>query len=64
LRRSSKQCCHLPVLPCAPGAKEGIGFKIFGKNGDERIVSFSPSLIAEFNEKMTEAARMRGKRRL
>lgn len=52
---------YLPQGDLRAGSKEGISFKIFGKNGDERIVSLSPSLIAEFNEKMAEAAKMRGK---
>ena len=52
---------YLPPSDLRGGANEGISFKIYSKNGQERVVRLSPSLVTEFNEKMAEAAKMRGK---
>jgi len=43
------------------GARDGVSFKIYGKSGQERIIDLPANLIANFNEKMVEAAKTRGK---
>ena len=39
------------------GASQGISFKVYSRNGDERIVNIPASTVAEFNSKMAEAAK-------
>jgi hypothetical protein len=52
---------YIPAQDMKAGMNDGISFKIFGKSGEERIINLSAGLVAAFNEKMAEAAKMRGK---
>jgi hypothetical protein len=49
----------IPAADLRAGAKDGVSFKIYGKNGDERVINLSPALIEEFNAKVAEAVKLR-----
>jgi hypothetical protein len=52
---------YLTPTQLRQGAVDGLSFKIFGRNGDERIVSLPAAAVSAFNEKMAEAAKSRPK---
>ena len=39
----------------------GLDFKVFGRRGDERVVTIPAAVVADFNAKMVEAAKLRGR---
>lgn len=41
------------------GAKDGISFKIYGREGDERVITIPASIVEQFNEKVVEAQKLR-----
>jgi hypothetical protein len=53
---------YIPARDMKAGAKDGISFKIFGKDGSERIINLNADLVAAFDEKMIDAAKMRAKK--
>jgi hypothetical protein len=49
----------IPEKLMKAGAADGIRFKIYGRNGDERIVMIPAMTVAPFNEKVAEAVKLR-----
>lgn len=49
----------IPAADLKSGATEGASFKLYAKNGEQRIVKLPAELISKFNEKMAEAQRDR-----
>lgn len=49
----------MPAAELRSGAKDGVNFKIYGKNGDERVITIPAEIVSQFNEKVAEAQKMR-----
>lgn len=49
----------MPAAELRSGAKDGINFKIYSKTGAERVISIPAEIVAQFNEKVVEAQKMR-----
>lgn len=65
-RCSSGSCIYsetynimMPAAELRSGAKDGISFKIYSKSGAERIINIPAEIVAQFNEKVAEAQKMR-----
>jgi hypothetical protein len=50
---------YIPSADMQAGATSGVSFKIYSRGGLERVIDLPPDLIADFNAKMAEAAKMR-----
>lgn len=49
----------MPAAELRSGAKDGISFKIYSKTGVERVITIPAEIVAQFNEKVSEAQKMR-----